>query len=201
MCGSIGYNTSAMGLGGSSGMGLLANTLGSVTQSISGSLNNKAQIEAGKRQADDTYKRLVANAIYEMNEAELAQQQANEASTQSKSEIAREMMRAREETKAAASAAGLNGNSLSRLLTDISFTEQQKKAVTDSNRDNIVHTQQLQKQKAIASTEMSPFYYNEQNMGAGLFNSMLGVVPALFSGFNFSSNCASKKTTTTTCGR
>jgi hypothetical protein len=191
MCGSIGGGT-----GGGSSLSILSNVLGGMAQQQQAQAQAKAQIEIGKRQADDEYRRRVANAIYAMQESDLAQTQANDSATQSKMEIARDMLRAREEAKAAASAAGVAGNTLNRLVADISVTEQQKRAVVDSNRENIVHTQQLQKHKAIQSTHMDPFYYTEPGGG---WNSMLGIVPALFSGFNFnfsSSGCAPSRSTT-----
>jgi hypothetical protein len=163
--------------------------------------NAEAQIEIGKRRADEEYKRRVTNAIFAMQESDMAQQQANAAAAQSKLEIAREMLRAREEAKATASGAGVIGNSVNRLLTDISFTEQQKRAVVETNRQNIVKTQQFQKHKAIASTKMDPFYYTEpgdDDMG-GLFGSMLGVIPGLFSGFSFSCT-PPKASVTSACG-
>lgn len=177
------------------------NSVAQAQQAKAAADHQRTLIEIGKRQADDQYKRLVANAIYEMQESDLAQRQANESATQSKGEIAREMLRARELAKASASAAGVTGNSLNRMLTDISFTEQQKKAVVDSNRDNIVDTQQLQKHKAIQSTTVSPFYYTEPSDG-GIFNSMFSIIPSLFSGLSFStSTCSTPSKTTRSCGR
>lgn len=195
MCGSV-------NMAGSNGLNLMSsitNSLSQYQQQKAQAANAAAHIEIGKRQLDNDYKMRVANAIYEMQEADLAQQQANDSATQSKTELAREMLRAREEAKAAASAAGVTGNSLSRMLTDLSVTEQQKRAVIDTNRDNIVNTQQLQKHKAIQSTKVSPFYYTEPD-GGSIFNSMLGIVPSLFSGFSFSSSCTTPKTSST-CGR
>lgn len=197
MCGSVGFQ----GTGGMQLLSAFTNSIAQQQQAKAQQANAQAQIEIGKRQLDDQYKRLVANAIYEMQEADLAQRQANDAATQSKSEIAREMLRAREEAKAAASAAGVQGNSLNRMLTDISFTEQQKKAVVDSNRDNIVSTQQLQKHKAIQSTKVSPFYYTEPE-GGSIFNSMFSIIPSLFSGLSFNTSyCSTPKKNTRSCGR
>ncbi len=188
MCGSVGF---AEGGGGMQILSAFTNSIAGAQKAREDAARAEASIEIGKRQLDDTYKQRVADAIYAMQEADLAQKQAGEAATQSKSEIAREMLRAREAAKAAASAAGVTGNSLNRLLTDISFTEQQKKAVADSNRDNIVVTQQMQKHKAIESSKVSPFYYTEPGGGGGIFNSMFSVIPALFSGLNFTAtSCA-----------
>ncbi|MCD7896374.1 MAG: hypothetical protein LUG50_06820 [Planctomycetaceae bacterium] len=191
MCGSVGFQ----GVGGYQMLSAFTNSIAQQQQAQAQAAAQQAQIEIGKRQADDLYKRRVAEAIYEMQEADLAQRQANDAATQSKSEIAREMLRAKEEAKAAASAAGVTGNSLNRMLTDISFTEQQKMAVVDTNRDNIVSTQQLQKHKAIQSTKASPFYYTEPSSGGGIFNSMFSVIPSLFSGLSFNTSyCSTPKT-------
>jgi hypothetical protein len=161
--------------------------------------DHNTRIEIAKRQWDDEAKRRRIAALYEIQEADMAQRQANDASTQSKSEIAREMLRAREEAKAAASAAGVMGNSLNRMLTDMSITEQQKRALVDTNRDNIVNTQQLQKYKAIEGSKMDPLYYTEME-GGNFFSSMLGVIPSLFSlgNFSFSSGC-SPTTTVSSC--
>ena len=192
MCGSL------SGSAGLQMMSAFTNGISSYQQQQAAAAHQANQIEVGKRQLDSEYKSRVARAIYEMQESELAQQQANDSATQSKSEIAREMLRAREEAKAAASAAGVAGNSLNRMLTDISVTEQMKRAVVDTNRDNIVSTQQLQKHKSVEASKVSPFYYTEAS-GGNIFNSMLGVIPALFSGFNFSSSCSPSSSTRSSC--
>lgn len=191
MCGSANFANN-----GGGGLSMIANVFSGFAQQQQAAAQAKANIEIGKRQADDEYKRRVANAVLAMQESELAQTQANDSATQSKMEISREMLRAREEAKAAASAAGVAGNTLNRLVADISVTEQQKKAVVDTNRDNIVNTQQLQKHKAIQATKMSPFYYTEPG---GSWNSMLGIIPGLFSGFNFNWSSCTTPTTKSSC--
>lgn len=196
MCGvSASFGTS----GGMQLMQSITGAFSSMQQQRAQAADQAARIEIGKREWDAAAKRKRMDAIYTMQEAELAQRQANDAATQSKSEIAREMLRAREEAKAAASAAGVVGNSLNRMLTDISYSEQQKKALVDTNRDNIVNTQQLQKHVAKDAAKMDPFYYTESS-GGGIFNSMLGIIPGLFSlgGFSFGSSSCSTPTTTTT---
>ena len=209
MCGSIGYTGGAgdgksvggsIGFNSGNGLSMLASTLSAFARQQQEAANAKAQIEIGKRRYDEEQRRRVADAIFTMQEAGMAQQQANEQATQSKMEIAREMLRAKEESRAAASAAGIAGNVVNRMVTDISVTEQQKRAVVDSNRDAIVTTQQIQKHKAKQSTKMDPFYYTKPGSG---FNSMLGIVPGLFSGFNFDFSWAScgSKGTKTKCGQ
>lgn len=197
MCGSVNFQ-------GSGGMGLMSSLVGAFAEQrkqADSYARDMASIEIQKRRLDDEYRRRVVGAIYEMQEAHMAQNQANEAATQSKGEIAREMLRAREEARAAASAAGVGGNTLNRLLTDISFTEQQKLAVADTNRNNIVAAQQMQKHKAIENSKVNPFYYTTPSKGGGFLNSMISVVPALFSGFSFGSvGCAPSTTRqSTTC--
>lgn len=190
MCGSVGFT------GNGGGLSMMANVFGGFAQQQEQAAQAKAAIDIKKRQADDEYRRRVAEAVLTMQEAELAQTQANDSSTQSKMEISREMLRAREEAKAAASAAGVAGNTLNRIVSDISVTEQQKKAVVDTNRDNMVNTQQLQKHKAIQSTKMEPLYYTEPGSS---WNSMLGIIPGLFSGFSFGTSSCTTTTKRSSC--
>jgi hypothetical protein len=207
MCGAASFSTAGSGgggfgfsLDGTSMLNMAASTMRGMAEQRAVRANAEAQIEIGKRRADEEYRRRVTNAIYSMQEADMAQRQANVSAAQSKFEIAREMLRAREEARASASGAGVIGNSVNRILTDISFTEQQKRAVAETNRRNIVQTQQFQKHKAIQSTKMDPFYYTKPgDDSSGIFGSVLGMLPGLFSGFSFS--CATPRaTTTSSCG-
>ena len=184
MCG----GNASVSFGGAQGMEMLSgmfSSIAQVQQQNAAADAQRAQIEAQKRQMDAQYEMLVAEAIQKMQQASLAEVQAGEAAAMSKMETAREALRARELAKASASAAGVGGNTLNRIVADISFTEQQKKAVAEAERRNIVNDQQIQKQNAILSTKMTPMYYTEPEDG-NYFNSMFSVLPGLLGGFSFS---------------
>lgn len=181
-------------LSGSWGTEMIAglfDSIGKVQQQNAAADRERAKIEAEQRQMDAKYEMLVADAIQKMQQASLAETQANDASTMSKMETAREALRARELAKASASGAGVTGNTLNRIVSDISFTEQQKKAVAEMDRRNIVNDQQIQKQNAILSTKMVPMYYTEPEDGS-YFNSMFSVLPGLLGNFSFSCGTTAK---------
>lgn len=188
-------SASGGGFGASQGMEIISNLFGSIAQVQQQSAAvdaQRAEIEAQKRRMDDQYDLLVTKAIQEMQQASVAEQQAQDKAVMSKSEIAREMMRARELARASASNAGVAGNTLNRLVADISFTEQQKKAVVEQDRENFINQQQMQKQNAILSTKMVPMYYTEPEE-PNYFSSMFSVIPGLFSNLNFSCGTTSSR--------
>lgn len=190
-------NTGSLGSSwGMEMMGGLFDSIGKVQQQNAAADRERAKIEADKRQMDAKYEMLVADAVQKMQQASLAETQANESATISKMETAREALRARELAKASASTAGVQGNTLNRIVSDISFTEQQKKAVAEMDRRNLVNDQQIQKQNAILSTKMVPMYYTEPEDG-NYFNSMFSVIPGLLGNFSFSCGTTPKSSS---CG-
>lgn len=198
MCGGT---ISMGGAGGNMGMQLLSgffNSIGQTMQQQQAYDQQMAQIEMQKRRMDDEYQMRVANAILNIQHANSTQQQANDAASLEKSEVAREMLRAREAAKASAAAAGVAGNTLNRLVSDISVTEQQKLAVIEVSRGNTISEQQMAKQKAYQSTKMSPFryYVGEEPSFA---NSMFSLIPSLFGSFSYTPTSCAPAQTTSVC--
>ena len=114
--------------------------------------------EINKRQADDRKRQLNAAAVLEMQQLEAAQMETNEAAAEEKSQIVRDMMKAKAQAELAASEAGVGGNSVDRILADINFTEQSKLGAVESTRENRVNAFQTQKHGVRNNTQMSPIY-------------------------------------------
>jgi hypothetical protein len=174
-----------MGGSSSGGLAMLSGLFSGMAQSMQAQAQydqQMATIEAGKRAKDDEYKFKVANAILQQQQAVASINQANDAAAMQKSEIAREMLRAREAAKASAAAAGVAGNTVNRLVADLSFTEQQKLSAVELSRSNHASEQLMQQQNAIQGSKVSPFRYYVGDRPS-FFNSIAGLIPLAMSGF------------------
>lgn len=120
--------------------------------------NAQANWEINKRQADDAKRMRDAAARIQLLQLEAAQQEANDAATEQKIEIVRELMRAKEQAKAAAGEANVSGNGVQRILSDIGFTEQAKLGAVEASRANQVSALQAEKLGVVNATDMAPIY-------------------------------------------
>ena len=151
---------------------------------LQGYYDAQASWEINKRQADDRKKQLDANAIYQMQQLDAAQMEANEAATEQKSQIARDMLRAKAQAQLAASEAGVGGNSADRILADINFTEQSKLGAVESSRENQISALQTDKHNVRQSTEMVPIYAAIGGKPKYKGNSMVSYLSAAMSGLS-----------------
>ena len=142
----------------------------------------QANWEMDKRQADDRKKQLNAAAIYQMQQLDAAQQEANEAATEQKSQIARDMLKAKAQAELAAGEAGVGGNSVDRILADINFTEQAQLSAVEASRANQVSAIQADKHNTVNTTRMSPIYAALGSKPKYQGNSMVSYLSAALSG-------------------
>lgn len=146
----------------------LDSALGSWFSDRSETKEYNKQISMRKRQLDAEYQNKVTSAIQEMQTASLSQQYANDSSTQQKLELAREMLAAREQSKAAASMGGVAGNSLQRTVNSNLADEQLKRAGIETERQYAMHAGQLSKSKAVNSTKSTSYVYAKRKSGTFL---------------------------------
>lgn len=114
--------------------------------------------EITKMQTDNEQHVRNAAAAVNYQQIGLAEQQANMAATEQKSEIAREMLRARAEVQAAASSSGLGGQGVNRFLSDIGFTENQKIAAVEESRVGKIDQLESEKQGVYEASKVQPAY-------------------------------------------
>lgn len=117
-----------------------------------------ANWEIDKKQAQDRQNMLSANAILQLQQIQNAQQEVNDAAVEQKSEIARELMKAREMAKLSAGEANVSGNAVDRIMSDLGFTEQSKLAAVEATRQNQVLQLQAEKMNAKQSAAVAPIY-------------------------------------------
>lgn len=154
------------------------------TSEMRGYYDSLAAWEINKKQADDEQKMRDANATYQMQQLYAAQQEANESATEQKSQIAREMMKAKAQAELAAGEAGVGGNSVNRILADISFTEQAKIGAVEASRANQVSALQTDKYNTRQSAKQVPIYAAIGGKPKYQGNNMLSYLSASLSGLS-----------------
>lgn len=158
----------------------------------------KANWEIDKRQAQDRQRLLDTNAILQLQQALAGQQEINEAAAEQKSEIARELLRAKEQAKLSAGEANISGNVVDRIMSDIGFTEQSKIAAVEASRENQVGQIQSEKFNIEQSRRQAPIYAAIGPPPEDNTNNFASFLSAAISGF--SAYAGAYKPTSTACG-
>lgn len=117
-----------------------------------------ARNEIEKRQQEDIAQTRAKEAILHFQQLQLAEQEANAAATEQKSQTARELMRARSLVKASAAGAGISGNVVDRAMVDMGFTEGQKMAAIETSRVSAIDQAENEKIAANLRAQMQPVY-------------------------------------------
>ena len=159
-------------------MGSLAQSEAAYNQELAAYQRALVNWEIDKKMMQDRQDLLTANAILQLQQLQNAQQEVNDAAVEQKSEIARELMRAKEMAKLSAGEANISGNSVDRIMSDLGFTEQSKLAAVEATRQNQVTQLQTEKMGAKQSAMMAPIY------------SAIGPPPERDSGFSSSPSAA-----------
>lgn len=147
--------------------------------------------EITRRRTDDEARVRNAEALLKYQQIQIAQQEANAAATQEKTDAARETLKARALTKLAASESGVAGVSVGRQDIDLAYTQGQKNAAIETTRVSSINQLQSEKTAAYLSAYTQPAYiYTGEAPAWGGYNYLTaglgGLTGFLGSGGNFS---------------
>ena len=120
--------------------------------------NSLARWEIEKRQLDERQKMMDANAILQMQQLTMRQQEVNDAAVTEKSEIAMAALRAKEAAKLAAGEANVSGRSTDHILSAIEAEAQRRTGNVEATRQNQIMAAQTAKMNVKQESYTAPIY-------------------------------------------